>query len=64
MFKNGKVKTYLDEGILILYTGIKDQSGNIINVEELKIDKKEDIFNISSAVYSQDKKICLLQQII
>tara|TARA_R110000868_G_scaffold144150_2_gene362942 strand:- start:12412 stop:13329 length:918 start_codon:yes stop_codon:yes gene_type:complete len=54
--KNGKVKTYFDEGILRIYTGTKDVSGNIINVEELRIDKKEDIFSISSAVYSHNKK--------
>lgn len=39
-----------------MYTGIKDSSGNIINVEASTIDKKEDIFHITRAVYSPDKK--------
>ncbi len=54
--RNGKTKTFLDNGILISYTGIKDSSGNIINVKELQIDKKEDVFHITSAIYSPDKK--------
>ena len=54
--KNGKVKTYFDAGILTLYTGTKDANGNIINVETLQIDKKEDIFQITSAVCSPDNK--------
>ena len=54
--KNGKVKTFFDQGILTLYTGIKDETGNINNVTALQIDSKEDIFQITNAVFSPDKK--------
>ena len=54
--KNGKVKTFLDNGILTLYTGTKEVNGEIVNIEALQIDKKEDIFNITSATFSPDGK--------
>lgn len=54
--KNGKIKTYFDQGILTVYTGVKDQTGNINNIKALQIDSKEDIFQITSAVFSPGKK--------
>lgn len=50
--KNGKVKTFFDQGILTLYTGVKDKTGNINNIKALQIDSKEDIFQITNAVFS------------
>ncbi len=54
--KNGKVKSYLSDGILTLYVGNKAESGDIINVESLLIDSKEDISHITSAFISPDGK--------
>jgi hypothetical protein len=54
--KNGKVKTYLTEGILSLYVGDKTESGDISNVKPLLIDSKEDIWHITSAFLSTDGK--------
>jgi len=54
--KNGKVKTYLGNGVLIIYKGIKTENGEVTNVEPLLIDKKEDITHITKACMSPDGK--------
>lgn len=54
--KNGKVKTYLGNGVLTIYNGIKGDNGEITNVEPLLIDKKEDITHITKACMSSDGK--------
>lgn len=52
--KNGKVKRYMDTGILSIYKGVKAENGNIIKIEPLNIDSKEDITHITSACLSPD----------
>jgi hypothetical protein len=54
--KNGKIKTYLTDGILTLYLGSKDELGDISNIKPLPIDSKEDISHITSAFISHDGK--------
>lgn len=54
--KKGKVKTYLGNGILIIYKGNITETGDINNVEPLLIDKKEDISHITSAYITPDGK--------
>jgi hypothetical protein len=55
--KNGRVKlVFSGDGILSLYSGKKSDTGEIIGVEPLLIDDKEDISNITSASYSPDGK--------
>jgi len=54
--KNGKIKSYLGDGILTLYIGNYTNSGDIINAEPLLIDSKEDITHITSACISSNGK--------
>lgn len=54
--KKGKIKMYLQNGILNIYEGKISDTGTLSEIKPLKIDENEDIWYITSACVSPDGK--------